>query len=99
MPSVPDTGSHVWIQAMVVLLVAAAGCTSTFNPTPMDQVPFMERAETSSTDNVRITVAVLSADEAKAVFDKKLYKKGIQPIWMEIENRTEGPMLFLPSSQ
>ncbi len=82
----------------VILVAAVAGCTSTFNPTPMDQVPFMERAETQSTDEVTVTVSVLSADEAKAVFDRKLYKKGIQPIWLEITNHTDGPMLFLPSS-
>jgi hypothetical protein len=64
----------------------------------MDQVPFKDRAESQSTDEVTITVAVLSADEAQQVFDGKLYKKGIQPIWMEITNHTDGPMLFLPSS-
>jgi hypothetical protein len=64
----------------------------------MDQVPFMDRAETQSTDEVTITVAVLSADEAQQAFDGKLYKKGIQPIWLEITNHTDRPMLFLPSS-
>jgi len=82
----------------VVLVAAVTGCTSTFNPTPMDQVPFMERAETKSSDEVTITVAVLSADEAKAIFDRKLYKKGIQPIFLEITNHTDAFMLFLPSS-
>ena len=64
----------------------------------MNQVPFMERAETKSTDEVTITVAVLSAEESKQVFDSKLYKKGIQPIYLEITNHTSGLMLFLPSS-
>ena len=77
---------------------SVTACSSTFNPTPMDQVPFKDRAESQSTDEVTITVAVLSADEAQQVFDGKLYKKGIQPIWLEITNHTDGPMLFLPSS-
>jgi hypothetical protein len=83
---------------VATLLAGITACTSTFDPTPMEQVPFKDRAETQSTDEVTVTVAVLSADEAKQVFDGKLYKKGIQPIWLEITNHTDGPMLFLPSS-
>ena len=82
---------------LAVALAATAGCRS-FSPTPIDQVPFMDRAETQSTDEVTITVAVLSADEAQQAFNGKLYKKGIQPIWLEITNHTNRPMLFLPSS-
>lgn len=82
---------------LIPLLMTIAGC-ATFSPTPMDQVPFKERAETQSTDRVTVTVAVLSADESKQVFDTKLYKKKIQPIWIEITNHTERPLLFLPSS-
>ena len=82
---------------LAIVLVTAIGC-KTFSPTPIDQVPFMDRAETQRTDEATITVSVLSADEAKQVFDGKLYKKGIQPIWLEITNHTDGPMLFLPSS-
>jgi hypothetical protein len=39
---------------------------------------------------------VLSAEESEAVFGVPLYKKGIQPIWLEIENRDEEPVWFLP---
>jgi hypothetical protein len=88
---------RLWIIGLAVVLVAPTGC-KTFSPTPIDQVPFMDRAETQTADEVSVTVAVLSADEAKRVFDSKLYKKGIQPIWLEITNHTDGPMLFLPSS-
>ena len=80
-----------------VFALATFGC-ATFNPTPMEQVPFMERAETQSSDRVSVTAAVLSADEAKQVFGTKMYKKRIQPIWLEITNHTEDFLLFLPSS-
>jgi hypothetical protein len=92
---------HTWSRrpafALAPLVVAVTAC-ATFQPTPMQQVPFMERAETQSTDRVTVTVAVLSADEAQQVFDTKMYKKQIQPIWLEITNHTDWPMLFLPSS-
>jgi hypothetical protein len=85
------------IAAPVALAMFATSC-ATFNPVPMEQVGFKARAETKSTDRVTITTAVLSAEEARQLFDAKLYKKKIQPIWLEITNHTEGNMLFLPSS-
>jgi hypothetical protein len=79
----------------VVLSLTVYGCAS-FNPRPIDQVPFKERAQTQSENNVRVTAAVLSAEESKAVFDLDLYKKGIQPIWIEIENNDEERVWFAP---
>jgi hypothetical protein len=40
----------------------------------------------------------LSAEESEAVFGVPLYKKGIQPIWLEIENKDDEPTWFLPFS-
>jgi len=41
---------------------------------------------------------VLSAPETEAVFGFALYKKGIQPIWLEIENKDDKPTWFPPFS-
>lgn len=79
----------------VVLSLTLYGCAS-FNPRPIDEVPFKVRAQTQSQNNVRVTAAVLSAEETKAVFDLDLYKKGIQPIWIEIENNDEKRVWFAP---
>jgi hypothetical protein len=47
---------------------------------------------------VRVTAAVPSAEESKALFGVPLYKKGIQPVWLEIENHDEKALWFLPAS-
>ncbi len=73
------------------------GCR-TFSPTPMQEVPFKERADTQTRDGVTISVVVLTAEEARAAFDVKLYKKKIQPVWLEITNGTDDDMLFMPRS-
>ena len=73
------------------------GC-ATFDPRPLDEPVFRQRAETRAEDGVRVSAAVLSAAEAEAMFDRPLYNKGIQPIWLEIENRTQHRMRFLPIS-
>jgi len=78
-------------------IVVVTGCR-TFSPTPMDQVPFRERAETQTEKGVTVSMVVLTAEEARAVFDVKLDKKKIQPVWLEITNGTGDDMLFMPRS-
>ena len=90
--------SHLTKLALVTVVIGLiAGCR-TFSPTPMDQAPFKERAETRTEDDVTISVVVLTAEESQAAFDVKLYKKKIQPVWLEITNGTDDEMLFLPRS-
>lgn len=82
------------ITLIAIFLLAATGCGS-FSPQPLDQVPFMERAVTKNKDEVRVTAAVLSKEETKQVFDLDLYGKGIQPIWLEIENTNSRDYWFV----
>ena len=84
-----------WLKLSVISIFAFTGCAS-FNPRPVDEAPFKERAQTQSENNVRITAAVLSAEETEAFFHLDLYKKGIQPIWIEIENNDEERVWFAP---
>jgi hypothetical protein len=79
----------------MICLLTFCGCTS-FNPRPIEEVPFKERAQTQVENNVRVTAAVLSAEESEIVFGVPLYKKGIQPVWLEIENNDEQRVWFAP---
>ncbi len=89
---------HPWRTiAIAPVLAAMVGCR-TFSPIPMDDVGFKQRAESQTKDDVTASVVVLTAEEAKAVFDCKLYKKKIQPVWLEITNHTDDEMLFMPRS-
>jgi len=89
--------SRSGIAAFSILLMSLAGCAS-FNPTPLEEVGFKDRAQTQTRNGITVSVAVLSAEEAKAAFDTKLYKKKIQPIWVEITNDTNRLHGFLPRS-
>ncbi|MCK5553913.1 MAG: LssY C-terminal domain-containing protein, partial [Deltaproteobacteria bacterium] len=88
-------GQLHWLTLLTIPILAFYGC-ATFNPRPIDEVPFRERAQTQAENNVWVTAAVLSAEESEAVFGVPLYKKGIQPIWLEIDNKDEEPVWFLP---
>jgi hypothetical protein len=84
-----------WITYTVSLMLAVSGC-ATYNPRPIDEVPFMERARTQYEANVEITAAVPSAEESKKIFGVDIYRRGVQPIWLKIENKDEEPVYFLP---
>jgi LssY C-terminus len=79
------------------VLALSSACAS-FNPTPIDEVGFKDRAQTQTKNDVTVTVSVLSAEETQSVFDTKLYKKKIQPIWVEVANGTDQLIAFLPRS-
>jgi hypothetical protein len=83
-----------WLTLAIVLL--AGGCATTYETVPPEQVPFLERAQTKAEENVQVTAAVLSAEETELIFGLDLYARGIQPVWLEIENNDESIMRFLP---
>ncbi|MGD8985415.1 MAG: LssY C-terminal domain-containing protein [Desulfobacteraceae bacterium] len=84
-----------WILLPVIFILTVSGC-ATFNPRPEEEGAFRERAQTQDERNVRVTAAVPSAQESKRLFGVDMYKRGVQPIWLEIENNREEPLYFLP---
>ncbi len=87
---------HSRVTIMTLCIVIVAGCASAFDPKPVDAVPFLERAETKTEDGIRVTTAVPSADEARDLFGISLYRKRLQPVWLEIENNTDAIVSFFP---
>ena len=82
--------------ATICCILALFGCASTFNPRPLDEMPFKERALTKQDAGVRVTAAVLTSQESLAKFGANLYRRNIQPVWLEIENKGDDPLWFLP---
>ena len=83
-----------WILALLACVFVGAGC-QTFRPQPIDDLPFKERIETQERDGLRVSVTVLSRDEARKVFGLDLYAEQIQPVWLRLENRTDDPYWFM----
>jgi hypothetical protein len=81
---------------LLLLCFLAIYSCATFKPLPIEEVPFRDRAQTQNENNVRVTAAVLSEEESQTVFDLPLYDQGIQPIWLEIENKDEENIWFTP---
>ena len=84
-----------WITLAAVCILSVCGC-ATFNPRPVDEIPFLERAQTKFEGNVRVTAAVPCDRESREIFGVSLYDDRIQPVWLKIENRDDDPVWFLP---
>ena len=73
----------------VLLCLAFIGCAQ-FQHTLPDQLPFMDRSQTKTDGDVRVTVAVPSAEENEQIFGFPLANKKIQPVWLEVENNSNN---------
>jgi hypothetical protein len=57
---------------------------------------FLERSISQTEGAVTVTVAVPSDRETQDFFGVPLYKRKIQPVWLEISNDSDATVLFLP---
>ena len=84
--------------ALLVALLLLSACSIT--PDYYETIPesdYRERVQTQESDGLRVSAAVPSAKETKQIFGRPLYKRGIQPVWLRIENRRKVPITFLPA--
>jgi hypothetical protein len=89
----PARGAVGAIFALCYLSISA--CAS-FTPTPIEEVPFLERAVTKERADLRVTVAVPSPEEGAQLFGVDLAGEGIQPVWVKVENHSDTLHLLLP---
>ena len=95
------TAISAWVTprpAVLLLTLLLAGCATSFDIQSVESAPFKERAITQVEDGIRITAAVPDKQETRDLFGLSLYKKRIQPVWIEIENMTDQAVGFLPFS-
>ena len=64
-----------------------------YNPHPED-ISFLTRAQAENKDDINVKVAVLSSKESRHIFGRPLYRRGIQPVWIEVTNNRGGPLLL-----
>ncbi len=80
------------ILGAAVLAVALVDCTST---PPAANLDYKSRAVTRAEGGVRVSTAVLSADESVSVYGVPLADRSIQPVWIEVENREDRAYYLL----
>jgi len=69
-----------------IFIIAVCGCTIYQKPRPIHDVPFMARSQSKVDGDVRVTVAVLGAEESRQLFGVNLAGQDIQPVWVRVQN-------------
>jgi hypothetical protein len=81
----------------VILLIIFAGCATWTAPTNIDDAPLRERAVTATRQDVQVSAAVLGSEDSKRMFGADINKANVQPLWIEVQNRTSQPLWLLRS--
>ncbi len=87
-------GSGCTIRCLAVFalsLVLAACASRPYQVAGPEAVAFAQRALVQQQGKLTVSAAVPTAEETKALTGLDLYSLGIQPVWLEIENRAESP--------
>lgn len=85
------------VAAAILLALAACGSRS-FRPESLEAVDLRSRAEVQSEDGLTVRAAVPGPDETRRLFGVPLYERGVQPVWLEVENRGPARVRFAPTS-
>ena len=84
-------GCLLLLQAAFISIIALFGCAVYQKPIPFHDVPFQERSQSKIKSDVRVVVAVLSAEESQQVFGVNLAGKNIQAVWVRVQNASMEP--------
>ena len=61
--------------------------TTSYHPDPQHR-PFLKRLERQHAEGLSVSVAVLSDRESVNFFGVRLARRGVQPVWIEIDNQS-----------
>ena len=82
----------VLLIAVVILLVACS--TAPYKPAPMNVDSLRQRAEVQTFEPLTVKAAVPGAGESESLFGVPLYDNGVQPVWLEITNKSDENVRF-----
>jgi len=85
------------VMVSFLLLVISACATNSYQYEDSRSIPVQERAETQSQGGMSISASVPGENEAEAIFGIPIYKRGIQPVWIEVANNTTDRIRFAPT--
>lgn len=75
--------------ASAVIAFTLTGCASPVSQPHTESSNYKNRVAVHKDGGVQVSASALSADESLAVYGVPLANKGIQPVWIEVENRDD----------
>lgn len=81
-----DAMDHIVNRLLPAVVVAFMLCGCAITLPGAGGLDYQSRAVTRSERGLRVSGSVLSAEESESVYGVALAKKGIQPVWVEVQN-------------
>jgi hypothetical protein len=85
--------NHTLRTGALLFFLFLIGCAAI--PPQTESLDYRARADTQSDGRVRIAAAVLSPQETHDSFSLPLASKGIQPVWLQIENQEDKELYLM----
>jgi hypothetical protein len=82
---------------VVSLLLAVTSCATWQPPSDIRDAGLRERAITVTHRDVRVSAAVLSAEDRQRILGVEIDRTQMQPVWIEVQNRTPDRLWLLRS--
>ena len=79
----------------LALLLLAACSTAPYRYEPLDNFEVTQRAITKLQGQIQVSASVPSNEEAEQILGFPIYKRGIQPVWLEITNNSPNRARFV----
>ncbi|MCK8601388.1 LssY C-terminal domain-containing protein [Desulfoferrobacter suflitae] len=92
-----SAGKCLMVSFCWVVFALLTGCVS-YRPVPLEQTLFRSDLSTCTNDKISVAATVLSSEQCRRVFGADLYSQGIQPVWLEIENKSDAMLVFFERS-
>lgn len=93
MTTVCKTLQRVLFRCWVLALAVHFGCVS-YRPVPLAQLDFYDRLQTASDGEITVAAAVLGPEETRRALGVDLYARGIQPVYVKIDNQSSSTFIF-----
>jgi len=87
-----------WSALALLMLYATSGCTTrAFSPITIEEVPFPSRAQYQTKGGLTVSAAVPTRKEEIAIYGVDLAAKGMQAVWVEVDNQESETYWLLTS--
>ncbi len=86
-----------------LLVIVLGGCAalntpSSFHPSSVNEVRFRDRMQMKADLDIRVSVAVPTAEEVRQLFQADLIRSEIQPVWVKVENHSDNTYYLLSTA-
>ena len=86
---------RLFLLILLSFTLMACGAPSWKRPVPLDQVDFLTHARSITNGDITVRVSIPSKQETKEIFGTSLYADQIQPVWVEVDNRSSKNYLLM----